>query len=248
MHRFFAPESRAGSVVRLTEPEARHALRVLRLETGAPVVLLDGEGGEHDGVLEAESRQNASVRITARRQHPPPTSPVTLIQAIAKGPAMEGLIHRAVELGCRRLVPLISERSVSRPDAAGDKQAKWQSIAIEAAKQSGNPWLLEVTAPQTPAQWLRNPASPLELLLVASLADVPRPLHEHLAEASAALGRAPRSVGLLIGPEGDFSPAEYQLFRTAGARPFRLGPYVLRVETAATAALAILQNLLREKF
>jgi 16S rRNA (uracil1498-N3)-methyltransferase len=248
MHRFFAPEARAGSVVHLPEPEARHALRVLRLETGAPVVLLDGEGGEHAGVLEVEGRQSASVRITAQRQHPTPASPITLLQAIAKGPAMEGLIHRAVELGCRRLIPLISERSVSRPDAAGDKQTKWQSIAIEAAKQSGNPWLLEVTAPQTPAQWLRNPSSPLELLLVASLEDAPRPLHRHLAETNTTLGRAPHSVGVLIGPEGDFSPAEYQLFRTAGARPFSLGPYVLRVETAATAALAMIQNLLREKF
>lgn len=248
MHRFFVPESRAGSVVRLPESEARHALRVLRLETGAPVVLLDGEGGEHDGILEVERRQAASVRITARRQHPPPASAITLIQAIAKGPAMEGLIHRAVELGCRRLAPLISDRSVSRPDSAGDKQAKWQAIAVEAAKQSGNPWQLEVTPPQTPAQWVRECIPPLELLLVASLEDAPRPLQQHLAEVGTALGRPPQSVGLLIGPEGDFSPAEYQLFRTAGARPFSLGPYVLRVETAATAALAIIQNQLREKF
>lgn len=248
MHRFFAPESRTGRVVRLPEPEARHALRVLRLETGAPVVLLDGEGGEHAGVLEIETRQSASVRINARQQHPPPATQITLIQAIAKGPAMEGLIHRAVELGCRRLVPLISERSVSRPDSAGDKQAKWQAIAVEAAKQSGNPWLMEVTAPQTPTQWLRNSTSPLELLLVASLEDVPRPVQQHLSEVGAALGRLPHTVGLYIGPEGDFSPAEYRLFREAGARPFSLGPHVLRVETAATAALAIVQNLLREKF
>ncbi len=246
MHRFFVPGAGKGPQATLPESEARHALRVLRLESDAAVTLLDGEGGEFLGRLQVEGRDRASVWIESTRRHDGPRTEVTLAQAIAKGPAMEGLIHRAVELGCRRLVPLLAERSISRPDAGNEKQAKWQTLADEALKQSGNPWRMTVNAPQPPAAWLRQSAA-YELILVASLADSPRLPRVALDGFRTSHRRWPRTVALVIGPEGDFTPGEYELFRKSGACPFTLGPHVLRVETAATAALAVLQNLLSEE-
>ncbi|HRI13058.1 MAG TPA: RsmE family RNA methyltransferase [Verrucomicrobiota bacterium] len=243
MHRFFVPEVRGRGLVELPTAETRHATRVLRLSSGESVTILDGQGGEFLGRLEVSGSETAHVRIESHRQHPTPETLVTLIQSVAKGPAMEGLIHRAVELGCGRLVPVISEHSVSRPDSASDKQSKWQSIAVEAAKQSGNPWRMTVELPESIRNWIARKEA-FELLLVASLEAETQPPHVWLEEFYSKHQRAPRTMGILIGPEGDFSPSEYEAFRRAGARPFSLGPRVLRVETAATAALAVLQSLL----
>ncbi len=243
MHRFFVPDVGRQEWVRLPAVEAHHALRVLRLTAGTPVVLLDGEGGEYSGTLDIPEKNQARVSVKSRVQHPPPAGELTLVQAIAKAPAMEGLVHRAVELGCRRLIPLRAERSVSRPDPAGEKRGKWESIAHEAAKQSGNPWRLHVEAPVTPRQWLAR-QEPFDLLLVASLLDAPCHPRIRFEEFQARQARALRSIALIIGPEGDFTESEYAAFRVAGGRSFSLGPHVLRVETAATAALAVVQSWL----
>lgn len=240
MHRFLVPEVRHPAVLPLPETEALHASRVLRLRTGDPVTLLDGLGGEATGCVENCGRTGVDIRTTGLTRHPTPMTRITLLQAVAKGPAMEGLIHRAVELGAHRLVPLVTDRSVSRPDAAAEKQERWQAIAREALKQSGNPWLMGVEAPETLASWWTRRAS-FDLVLIASLLDTPRPLLDLLSGFQRAHGRPPVSVALAVGPEGDFTPQEYGRFRDAGALSFSLGPLVLRVETATTAALAVLQ-------
>lgn len=240
MHRFFVPGVQDTDVeIQLPEGEARHAARVLRIQPGETIVLLDGAGGVHRGAVTTVGRRDVGVRLIEHRHQPAPPCEIILVQAVAKGPAMEGLLHRAVELGCSRLVPLVSERSVSRPDDPAVKQERWQALAIEAAKQSGNPWLMTVEAPITPAQWLRRPR-PHDLLLVASLEDAAQHPHLPLLDHQRRSGNSPRSIAVLIGPEGDFSPDEYAAFRAAGAHPISLGPHVLRVETAATAVLAVL--------
>lgn len=246
MHRFFAPTipDDATEVV-LPEGEARHAVRVLRIEAGDPVVLLNGRGGEVHGRILAAGRSGVEVGIERRIQHPPRRCELILLQAIAKGPAMEGLLHRAVELGCARVIPLLSERSVSRPDDAESKRLRWQGIAQEAAKQSGNPWRMEIELPTTPQAWIQRSAAP-ELLLVASLVDTPARPRQILEQFQREQGRPPSCLGILIGPEGDFSPSEYRSFHAAGARAISLGPHVLRVETAVTAALGILQAILED--
>ena len=240
MHRFLVPEVRYPAVLPLPEPEALHASRVLRLRTGDPVTLLNGAGGEASGIVENCGRHGVDIRTTGLIQHPAPATHITLLQAVAKGPAMEGLIHRAVELGAHRLVPLVTDRSVSRPDAAGDKQARWQTIAREALKQSGNPWLMAVEAPETLVSWWKR-RELFDLVVIASLLDAPRPLLDHLSRFQQNHGRLPKTVALVVGPEGDFTAQEYGQFREVGAVSFSLGPLVLRVETATTAALAILQ-------
>ncbi len=240
MHRFLVPEVRHPAVLPLPDTEALHASRVLRLRTGDPVTLLDGAGGEASGTIESCGRHGVDIQTTGLNRHPTPTTRITLLQAVAKGPAMEGLIHRAVELGAHRLAPLVTDRSVSRPDDAGDKQVRWQTIAREALKQSGNPWLMAVEPPETLASWWTRRES-FDLVVIASLLDAPRPLLDHLSRFQRMHGRLPASVALAVGPEGDFTPAEYGRFRDAGAVSFSLGPLVLRVETATTAALAVLQ-------
>jgi len=242
MHRFFVSEVPPGvRELPLPEPEAHHAARVLRVRPGEPVQLLNGTGWVGEGTVASVGRREVILGLERETRHEPPRCRLALLQAIAKGPAMEGLLHRAVELGCARLIPLLAARSVSRPDDGAAKQARWDSLAIEAAKQSGNPWRMVVERPIAPADWIARGDRP-ELLLIASL-ELPVTSPRHALESFRAIhGRPPGSVGLIIGPEGDFSPAEYAAFREAGARPVGLGPHVLRVETAATAALAILQQ------
>ncbi|MBN8248799.1 MAG: 16S rRNA (uracil(1498)-N(3))-methyltransferase [Verrucomicrobia bacterium] len=242
MHRFFVPQIPPDvREIRLPEAEVHHAARVLRVQVGDPVRVLDGAGGVGEGVVASVGRREVLLQIERQTRHAPPSCRIELLQAIAKGPAMEGLLHRAVELGCARLVPLLADRSVSRPDDGTAKQARWEALAVEAAKQSGNVWRMVVERPMTPADWIARGARP-ELLLIASLELPVQSPRRALESFRIARGRGPASVGLLIGPEGDFTAAEYAAFRGVGAVPIGLGPHVLRVETAATAALAILGN------
>lgn len=244
MHRFFAPATKDTDVeIRLPDSEAHHAARVLRVRPGEPVLILDGAGGEHRGEISDIGRREVTIRLTEHRRLPDRPFEITLVQAIAKGPAMEGLLHRAVELGCARVVPLVSERSVSRPDDAAAKQERWQTVSIEAAKQSGNPWLMTVDLPVSAGTWIARPHR-YDLILVASLEEAPQRAQFALQRHCDGKGSPPRSVAVLIGPEGDFSPAEYADFRACGAQPISLGRHVLRVETAAIAALALLADAL----
>ena len=247
MQRFLIPPTaRVPELVVLTGDEAHHAARVVRVQSGEPVVLLDGAGLELAGTVAAVGKREVQIQVNAERRHPAPATEIVLLQAIAKGAAMEGLIHRAVELGCRRLVPLLSERSVSRPDDAEAKRSKWQAIADEALKQSGNPWRLTVESSVTPAAWIAR-AEPLELLLIGSLLYTPQHPRVHFDRFHAEHGRFPQSLGLVVGPEGDFSVLEYAAFQQAGARSLTLGPLILRVETAATALLAVVQHELSSR-
>ena len=138
MHRFYLPPGRtSGDFLSLAPDDAHHAVRVLRLGAGNPVVILDGEGGELRGVVHFAGRQEVSIRVIERIRHPDPSTEVILVQAIAKAQAMDGIIHRAVELGCAQIQPLLTERSISRPDDLEAKRSKWQDMAIEAAKHLG---------------------------------------------------------------------------------------------------------------
>ncbi len=242
MHRFYLPAGTAtGDCVALTESDAVHAARVLRVQVGEPVVLLDGVGGECSGVVATVGRRDVTVRIQNRIQHPPRPCPVTLLQAVAKTKAMDGLLQKAVELGVSRVVPLTAAHCVSQPDESGDKRDKWQAIAIEAAKQSGNPWLMRIDDPISPERWIAR-HDPLELLLIGSLLDPPRTPRAVFDEFRQRHGRNPASVGVVIGPEGDFSEAEYEAFRAAGAHSITLGSLILRVETAVAASVAVVQH------
>lgn len=242
MHRFYiAPEQwNAGDPI-LTDSEAHHCRNVLRLGPPDKVVLFNGAGLEI--TAEIVSSDNAAIRL--RKLHEARTPPlrcrITLGQAIPKGKNMDLIVQKAVEIGAAEIAPIISDRTVVRLDeeSAAAKQSKWQAVAIEAAKQCGQNWLPQVHAPCRLGQFFQEHRG-FDLQLIGSLQSDAVHLKKILAEYSAEHGDRPASVLMLVGPEGDFTPAELSLARSQGCRPITLGPIVLRVETASIYCLSIL--------
>jgi 16S rRNA (uracil1498-N3)-methyltransferase len=242
MHRFYlAPEDWNADALTLTGPEAHHGRNVLRLEAGDKIVVFDGRGRE----LTAEIASLDSSEIRLRKLHeartPPLRCQITLGQAIPKGKNMDLIVQKAVEIGAAEIAPIVSDRTVVRLDeeSAASKQSKWQTIAIEAAKQCGQNWLPRVHVPQTMSEFFQQ-SGRFDLQLIGSLQSDAVHLKKILAEYVAEHRERPASVLMLVGPEGDFTPAELSLARSHGCRPITLGPIVLRVETASIYCLSIL--------
>ncbi len=217
--------------------EARHALKVMRLRVGDVCELFDGCGHALRARLVATGG-SSSMQLEALEPLPPmpPVAGITLALAIPKGTNMDLIVQKAVEMGVSRIIPLVSERTIVRVSAeqAVGKQAKWQSTVLEACKQCGVNSLPVVEEPQPYARFLERTDVP-SLRLQCALVPDARPLRELLEEGRAS---GEREVALLIGPEGDFSPAEYAAGRAAGFAPASLGPIILRVETAVFMAVA----------
>lgn len=225
----------------LCESEARHASQVLRLEPGDRVEILDGQGTLIEAEILSSGRKSVEVRVIQRLVQPRPVPGVVLLQSLLKGKALDTILEKSVELGVGQLVLLDTERCVARVPAseAARKRTVWTQTLIEAAKQSRNAWLPELLGPMSLADALAQQAAAEKTWLgVASLeSGVPalgRVLQSH--SGSTTCGR----LAIAIGPEGDFSPRELDEFRTFGAEAVSLGPLILRAETAAIAAAAIL--------
>ena len=242
MHRFYLPpEACRGETLTLSGREAHHALHVLRLREAARVSVLDGAGGELHCEVCAHKHGTVILRVLARNTVPALPFCITLLQAIPKGKIIESIIQKATELGAVRIVPILSERVATHLDAesAEAKAEKWQLVAIEAMKQCGNAWLPRVEPPLTVENYLaRN--EPFEFPLIGCLEPDSRHPREYVREFVAAHQRSPHSVCVWVGPEGDFTPAEYRAIKHSGARPITLGRLILRSETAATYCLSIL--------
>ena len=242
MHRFYLPPERcADATLRLDGREAHHALHVLRLERGELITVLDGIGNEFLCAVKNSSRDAVTLSVSLKNFTPPPPCSITLLQAVPKGKIIESIIQKAVELGARRIVPLLTEHVVTHlgeKDRA-DKRDKWQQVAIESIKQCGAAWLPKIEMPMTPAQFLTRKEK-FDLSLVGSLQSDRRHPRERLGGFQAKHGRLPQSVGVWIGPEGDFTLDELKAIQTSGALPISLGRLVLRVETAAIYCLSIL--------
>lgn len=224
----------------LREEEARHCRDVLRHEVGDKLVVFNGSGVEATARIAGLEKDAIRLETQSILKANPLTVRITLAQAVIKGKAMDLVLQKATELGAARIVPLLSDRSVVRLDAkeAGRKRDKWQRIVIEACKQSGQNWLPEV-APCLAADRFFDSPHEEDLCLLASLGPGARSLHEIVAEYADMLGRRPTSALVVIGPEGDFTPAEMATAQRAGCLPWSLGPIVLRSETAALHALSI---------
>jgi 16S rRNA (uracil1498-N3)-methyltransferase len=242
MHRFYLPPERcAGELLRLDGREAHHALHVLRLKRGELVTVLDGIGNEFMCAVQDCGRNAATLAISLKNFLPAPPCSITLLQAVPKGKIIEGIIQKSVELGVRRIVPLLTERVLTHLDAgdAETRRDKWQGVAIEAIKQCGTAWLPTVEAPVTIEKFLAR-REVFDLSLVGSLQKERRNPREVLREFAPRQGRSPQSIGVWIGPEGDFTPEELKAVQDSGAAPISLGRLVLRVETAAVYCLSIL--------
>lgn len=239
MHRFYIrPNEWNPDALALTGSEAHHARNVLRLEPGSRAVVFNGEGREITAEVTGSSASAVQLRKLHEARTPSLRCRITLGQAIPKGKNMDLILQKAVEIGAAEIVPLISDRTVVRlsDEDAAQKQAKWQTVAIEAAKQCGQNWLPAVGRPQTLGSFFAVTA-PYDLRLIASLQSDAQHLKKILADHASP---SPVNVLILIGPEGDFTPAELNLARTHGCLPISLGPIILRVETAAIYCLSVL--------
>lgn len=222
-----------GECIVLPEPLAHKLGRVLRLPTGSPITLFNGDGRDHHARLEWSARGRALARIERSADVRFREAPLalTLIQGLARGEKMDWIVQKATELGVRTILPLASERSELRLE--GERLARrlehWRTVGIAACEQCGRAILPEILAPTTPAELGRRPLPEARVLLAPDGED----------DRRLALDAAGR-VALAIGPEGGFSPAEEALMMQIGFTRWRLGPRILRTETAAIAAIAAL--------
>jgi 16S rRNA (uracil1498-N3)-methyltransferase len=242
MHRFFLPPEKCrGDSFRLDGREAHHALHVLRAKRSERVAVLDGAGGEFSCDVENVGKDFLSLAVREKKVHAENPCPISLFVAIPKGKIIEGIIQKSVELGAARIVPLLTERVVTQldDDGAESKREKWRQIAVEAVKQCGAVWLPEVCTPVTLQDFLAAKNFP-ELTLVGSLQTERKHPRDVFSEFRSRHESSPKSLGVWIGPEGDFTLAELQDIEAAGAEPITLGELTLRVETAAIYCLSIL--------
>lgn len=238
---FCLPATAEPSEITLSADESHHLVTVNRAQAGDTVVAFDGRGTEWICQLDDASRKAARLKVRFKQKLPALPYEITLGQALPKGASMDAIVRKATEIGAARIVPLESERTqVHLEGERSDRKIdKWQVAALEAAKQCGNPFVPEI-APVQNAGAFMEAARGYDLKLIASLQPGAKSLKHVLAAFRTAQNRAPRKVLWLIGPEGDFTPAEMSMSRSAGFEPISLGPLVLRCETAAAYALSIL--------
>lgn len=232
-----------GQRVALSELASGHLLRVLRAGIGDECILFNGDGHDYDARIVATGKRKADVEILGGRalQNESPLR-ITLLQALARGEKMDWILQKASELGVAAFVPVISERSEIKlsGDRADKRVAHWQGVVISACGQSGRAIVPLVSTPTAlgdalgalPAgtrRWLLDPLAGSGLLSGNAQA--------LCGEA----GREPDAMVLAIGPEGGWSENDARALKEAGFNGLRLGPRVLRTETAGIAAIAALQ-------
>ena len=226
-----------GERIRLPDETAHHCLRVLRLREGAELRLFNGEAGDWHAHLRIAGKRTAEADIAAfePRIVESPLE-ITLVQGISRGQRMDYTLEKSAELGVSRVVPVVMARSHAAPrgERIGRKARHWAGVLAAAAAQSGRTRVPALEGQAEFGEWLRG----------ADTAAHPHALLEPGAlHGPADLGPCGGRLTLLAGPEGGFSPDERAAARDAGCVSMRLGPRVLRTETAAVAALAVLQSL-----
>jgi len=241
IRRLFVPAKKWIGALAVVEGEPhRHLARVLRARPGDKVTLFDGRGGEADAEVLAIERDQTTLSLGARRQVAAPAGPrVVLLQSLARGEKMDFIVQKTTELGVHEIVPIAAGRSVARlPGAeAAPRRARWEKIAQEAARQCGRADVPAIAAPRSLADAVASSDGnqPDHLRLALWEGSRGRPLRAALAD------RAPNAVTLLVGPEGGFAEEEIAAAAQSGFEIVGLGPRILRVETAAVVAVALVQ-------
>lgn len=234
---FVSSELETGQQLQLDKEQAHYVGRVLRLHIGDSMTFFNGEGGEFDATLESIGK-NVAVALIGARRDTTAESPlkVHLVQGISRGERMDLVIQKATELGVKRISPILTEYGVIKLDArrAAKRRDHWQGVAQSACEQSGRtrpPLIDELMALNA---WFGAHTKEADTDLI---------LRPGAATALTSLSAPTTKVCLLIGPEGGFSDTEYEDAALAGFNEVSLGPRILRTETAAFAALAIVQAL-----
>ena len=234
MHRLLADTALLASESPSLPRDAERHLKVLRVKPGEKVELFDGSGRTR---LYSVSGTGSLLAAAPVAEHPRRTGGVTLFACVTKGSRWDWTVEKATELGVSRIVPVISERTIVRLDGAerAAKAERWRRVAEDAARQSDAVWLPEIVEPLSFAESLPLVAGCSACFVGALTSPPPRPMMSAVSDAL----RGPGSYAVYVGPEGDFTPAELEsLLRIAV--PVSLGPTVLRAETAAIYACAVL--------
>jgi 16S rRNA (uracil1498-N3)-methyltransferase len=226
-----------GTELSLPAQAGEHVARVLRLVAGDPLTLFNGDGSDYPASIVALGKREVTVRIDSRQElHNESPLALTLAQGVARGEKMDLIVQKATELGVVRIVPLLTERSEVKLDAtrAEKRLAHWRAVAASACEQSGRARLPEITAALPLSAWLDNLADDGALRLA---------LLPEAARASRELRFTAAGGVLVVGPEGGLGERDISALTVAGFDGLRLGPRILRTETAGLAALAALQAL-----
>jgi len=239
MPRFYCSQPLAvGATVDLPESVAHH-LHVVRLQPGAVLTLFDGRGGEYRASLLEAGKKRASVTVEAFDAVDVELPyAVTLAQGLPEGSKMDWIVEKAVELGVAAVQPLAAQRSVVKlsGERAEKRQVHWQGVIESASEQSGRNRLAQLLPLTEFRRWIDAPQAGVGPRILLS----PRGTQSLAAWAGA---QGPQPLTLLVGPEGGFSPEEEDAAIAAGALPLSMGPRVLRTETAALAAMAMLAGI-----
>ncbi|MEN8693705.1 MAG: RsmE family RNA methyltransferase [Akkermansiaceae bacterium] len=233
MDRFYIPPARWADSLALSGEEAHHCRRVMRKQVGDVIEIFNGEGSWARGAI-THLGNEVAIEVTESGETPKPTLEVELAVGIPKGKTFDLVIQKSVELGVLRIQPLITEQGMVRFDGkdAVRKAEKWSRLALEACKQCGQNWLPEVLETQNFSAWLPNRVR-ADFEIISALTEESKPLRDVLPEIPAS-----GFTRVFVGPEGDFSPAEYELAAETSMHPASLGPLVLRVETAVIYLLS----------
>ncbi|ADE54231.1 RsmE family RNA methyltransferase [Coraliomargarita akajimensis] len=240
---FLFPEASVGEDVIVLDPrESHHLVRVFRAKAGETVELLDGQGRRYQGVLSLAHAKAAQVAVESVELIERPKPELTLIQALPKGKAMDLILRMATEIGATRIQPVFTDQGEVqiKGERLTSKVEKWRVGMIEACKQCGLAWLPDLAEPIALKTLLASEAATGTTRVVASLEAGSRPLAAVLDELE-----QPKRIEVAVGPEGDFSAAEYALLSECAFKPVRLGANVLRAETAAAYLLSVVDQLTR---
>jgi len=236
--RLFSPVPlSANTSVTLTGDQARYIGRVLRLKPGDGFTIFDGKAGAYPATVVTVGKTQVQINVAALYEQNA-ESPLTihLLQGVSRGERMDFVVQKATELGVQRITPVLTEFSVVKldPKRAQKRAQHWSNIAISACEQCGRNILPVIDAPQPLRNWFGDNLA----------GDNTRLLLRPDANFSLCSVTKPEGVvTLLVGPEGGFSDAEYEQAEIAGFRGTGFGPRILRTETAAIAAIAVLQAL-----
>ncbi|MGB5337315.1 MAG: 16S rRNA (uracil(1498)-N(3))-methyltransferase [Woeseiaceae bacterium] len=226
-----------NATINLDSDRARYLGRVLRLRVGDRLSVFDGEGSEYLASITAIGKSSATLSVDEETSTATESNlRVHLVQGISRGERMDFVVQKATELGVKRITPVLTEFGVVKLDAtrAEKRRAHWQKVAASACEQCGRVRLPLIDTPIPLKNWFGSKTARVDTELILK------------PGASKPLARIepPRTkVCVLIGPEGGFSDGEFEDAAVAGFTPVSLGPRVLRTETAAVAALAVLQSL-----
>lgn len=238
MRRFFLPSAtfQTGTSIELAAEALKHIRNVLRLTVGTEIELLDGRGAIARCRLENLTTKEGTATVLDVRQVEPPALSIELIQGTTKGDKLDLILQKGTELGASRFLVSTMERSVGRlkADRRPAKIERWQKIVQEAARQCGQAHLPEIDTANSLADAVEASAGELKLMLWE---EETQPLPEILPETP------PATISILVGPEGGLSKTEAMKAKAAGFKSVRLGPRILRTETAGLAIISVLQYL-----